>query len=335
MTKSLTSLLVLIASTAWAHLQPIEPSTCALTMRLSAPAASVVATVAAPAAGDLFRTTYTPDTDATRSQMQACPADPASPSARCATAFPARGFDVNGVAGSITLPSAFAFRMLATGDLDASAVPITIAFGASPPVAVPFDLSTAVVLVGSNVVTGSPIDANGAFDLFGTGTSADLPAPLGSTPLEIELSCTLAPPPDLDQFALAPHLDKVRGALTTKKAKLTLVLESDPTMPADFAGIPTVLRLGPSGAPLLQTVATLAAGSRGSFASSDGSLTVKPLRSKTSRLVRIVLRTALSPAAPFSTGQGQLALSAGGLMTTRNVSLKANRRGTHLAVHEQ
>jgi hypothetical protein len=335
MTKRAIALLLLSVSVASAHLEPINPSTCALDVRLSAPDASVVATVDAPAAGDLVRTSYTPDADPTRSQMQVCPADPVDPTGRCALAFPARAFDVGGVAGSIGLPSAFALGLLATGDLHASAVPFAISFGASPPVPVTFELGTALVLVGTTALSGRAIDATGSFTLVGTGTSDQLPAPLGSTPLELELSCTLAPAPDLDQFALAARLTKVRGALTTKKVKLTLVLESEITMPADFVAVPTVLRLGHTDATLLQSIVTLAAGPRGRFASSDGELLVMPLHSKTSRLMKIVLRKALAPTEPYASGQGTLALSSGGLTATRSVSLKANRRGTHLAVHEQ
>ena len=335
MRRAITLSILFCASAASAHLVPIDPSTCALDIRLSAPDASVVATVDPPAAGDLVRTTYTPDANSTRSLMQVCPADSVDPSGRCALAFPARAFDVNGVAGSVTLPSAFALRLLASGDLRASGVPIAIAFGGSQAVPVSFELGTALVLVGTTAVAGSPLDATGAFTIIGVGTSEQLPAPLGSTPLQLELSCTLAPPPDLDQFALAARLIKVRGALTTKKAKLTLVLESEVTMPADFAAVPTVLRLGPADAALLQSVATLAAGPRGRFASSDGELLVSPLRSKTSRLMKVVLRKALAPAAPYASGQGTIALSSGGLMATRGVSLKANRHGTRVVVHEQ
>lgn len=336
MTKSTTAMLLLSATVASAHLVRIDPSTCALDVQLSAPDASVTATVDPPAAGDLVRTSYTPDANSTRSLMQVCPADPADPSTRCALAFPARAFDVGGVAGTIGLPSAFALRLLANGDLHGSGVPIAISLGGTQPVSVPFDLDSALQLVGTTAVSGAPLDrTTGTFRLIGAGTSAELPAPLGSTPLELQLSCALQPPPDVDQFALAARLTKIRGALTTKKVKLTMVLESEVTMPADFVADPTVVRLGPSDATLVQSIATLAAGPRGRFASSDGELLVSPLRSKTSRVMKIVLRKALAPAEPYATGQGTLALSSGGLTATRNVSLKANRRGTHLAVHEQ
>jgi hypothetical protein len=338
-----SALLILLASTASAHIVPIDPSTCSFGIQLAAPDASVVAIVeppvAPPIAGDLVRESYTPDSNSTRSQMQVCPADPDAPSERCALAFRARGFLVNGVAGSIRLPSAFGLRLLANGDLHAAAVPITIAFGSSPPVAVPFELGTAIVLVGNTPVSGMPLvgldETTAAFRLIGAGMSDQLPAPLGSTPLELQLSCTLTPKPDLDQFAIAPRLIKVRGALTTKKVKLTLVLESEVTMSADFAAVPTVLRLGPEDAALLQSIVTLTAGARGRFASSDGELLVTPLRSRTSRLTKVVLHKSMAPAEPYTSGEGTVALSSGGLMARRGVSLKANRRGTRLVVHER
>jgi hypothetical protein len=336
MTGIVAAFLVLLASSASAHLVSIAPSTCALDLQLSAPDASVVATVDPPAAGDLVRTTYTPDANSTRSLMQVCPADAVDPTGRCALAFPERSFVAGGVAGSLGLPSAFSLRLLANGELHADGVPIVITLGASPAVPVSFAFSTTLVLVGSTVVSGSALDGtSGSFTLVGAGTSGELPAPFASTPLELRLSCTLAPPPDLDQFALAPRLVKARGALTTKKAKLTLVLESEVTMPADFAAMPTVIRLGPDDAPVLQSVATLAAGTRGRFASSDGELQVIPLRSRTSRLMKVILRKAIAPAAPYVGGDGEVVLSTGGLMATHGVSLKANRRGTRLGVHER
>jgi hypothetical protein len=213
-------------------------------------------------------------------------------------------------------------------------VPIAISVGANPPVTVPFDLGTGLVLVGTTPELGVPLDATGAFSAIGVGSSAALPPPLGGVPLQLGLSCTLAPVPDLDQFALAPRLTKVRGTLTTKKAKLTMVVESEVTMPADFAGVPTVLRLGPVDAPVLDGVAALVAGARGRFASTGGDLAVMPLKSKTSRLVRIVLKRTLTPGVPYLSGEGEMAISSGGLMATRAVSLKANRRGTRLVVHE-
>jgi hypothetical protein len=51
--------------------------------------------------------------------------------------------------------------------------------------------------------------------------------------------------------------------------------------------------------------------------------------------MKIVLRKALAPAAPYASGQGTIALSSGGLTATRGVSLKANRHGTRVVVHEQ
>ena len=325
---------VLLAAPAFAHLVPINPSTCALDVRLAAPAAGIDAVVDPPAAGDLVRTSYEPDANPTRSQMQVCPADPVDPSERCVVAFPARAFTVNGVAGSITLPSAFAFRLLANGDLHATDVPVSIAFGGSGPVTVPFELATGLVLVGTPVL-GTPIDASGAFTVVGAGAGGTLPAPLGGVALELTLGCTLAPAPDLDQFALPARLDKVRGTLTTKKVKLTMVIESDVTMPADFGGLPTILRLAEGDASVLDGVSTLAAGARGRFASASGDLVVSPLRSRTSRLMKVVLKRSIATASTFTSGDGTMALSSGGLMASRSVSLKATHHGTRLVVHER
>jgi hypothetical protein len=332
-TSRILALLLLLAAPARAHLVPVFPATCALEIALSAPEAGVVATVAAPAPGDLLRASFDPDANPTRSRMQACPADSVEPAARCGAAVP-RGFVAGAASGTLALPTAFAFRMLANGDLQASGVPITIDVGGSP-LAVPCELATGVVLVGAAPVLGSPLDVAGRFRVVGSGSSAALPAPLGGTPLRLELGCTLAPPPDLDQFALAPRLAKVRGKLTATKAKLVMVLESEIAMPTDFAAVATVLRLGGADPALLERVLTLQAGSRGRFASADGALTIVPLKRRTSRAHKIVLRQSVSPSGPYASGEDTLALSSGGLTAVRPVSLKANGKGTRLVVRER
>jgi hypothetical protein len=335
MTLRALAFVLLAATPTFAHLVPINPSTCALEIAFQAPVVDAIAVVAPPAAGDLIRTSYAPDANATRSRMQVCPADPVDPSGRCGTAFPPRSFTAGAIAGTIGLPSAFALRLLANGDLHGENVPVAIAVGANPPVTVPFTFGTTLVVVGTTPLRGGPLDATGAFTLNGVGTSDQLPAPFGGTPLWLQLGCTLAPPPDLDQFALAPRLTKVRGVFTTKKMKLTMVVESEVTIPADFAAVPTVVDLDQTGAPPVQEIATLVPGARGRFESDDGELQVMPLKSRTSRLMKLVLRRSVTAPTTYGTGDGEIAVSTGSLEARRTVSLKANRRGTRLAVREQ
>ncbi len=332
MTKTLGLLLLFLSTPALAHLVAIDPSTCALTIGLVAPSAGVAAIVDPPAATDLIRVSYEPDASPTRSRVQVCPADPADPSKRCGAIVP-RAFVAGGVSGTIALPSAFDLRMLSTGDLDAAGVPITITLGGTPTV-VPFDLHTGLVAVGTSTALGAPIDASGAVTLVGTGTSAALPAPFGGAGLRLQLGCTLAPMPDLDQFALAPRLSKVRGTLKTSKTKLVMTLESELAMAVDPA-LPTIVHLVRGDTVLIEQVLPMHSGPRGRSVSDDGTLTIIPVRRPTTRVQKIVLHGALAAGATLATGDGELALSAGGLMARRAVALKAKGRAAKAGVREQ
>ena len=153
---------------------------------------------------------------------------------------------VNGVAGTIALPAVFTLRMLSSGDLDATSVPIAIQLGGAP-TPVPFSLTTGFALAGATTLLGAPLDSSGAVRLVGVGGSPTLPAPLGGTALALELSCVHTPAPDRDQFAPAPRLTKIRGAITAKKVKITMTLESELSMAVDPTGVPTILRLQDGG----------------------------------------------------------------------------------------
>src|SRR5258705_11596285 len=65
MMKRTIVFLGLLATPTFAHLVPIAPSTCALTMRLVA--GSATASVDPPSATDLVRVSYEPDASPTRS----------------------------------------------------------------------------------------------------------------------------------------------------------------------------------------------------------------------------------------------------------------------------
>ncbi len=323
---------MMVATSAFSHIVPIAPSTCALDIVLALPDAGLVGSVDPAAPDDLLRTSYIPDTSPTLSRVQVCPADPADPSKRCRTTAVPRGFVLGGTAGTIALPGGFDLRLLSSGDLDATNVPIMIAAG-GPSVAVPFTLTTGFVVAGGVPVLGSPIDAGGVVRIVGTGSSAALPPPLGGTAIRLELACTLAPPPDLDQFAIAPRLTKVRGTITAAKVKLTMMLESELAMATDPGGSPAVLRLGPEGAALIQKVMTLQAGPRGRFVSGDGELALRPLRRRGERAQKIVLHGTLGQSVPLASGDTVLAVETGGLMARRAVTL--TKRGARLKVKER
>ena len=316
-----------LAPAARAHLVDINPSTCALDVALSLPDAGTTATVAPPAPDDLLRFRYEPDTSPTRSLVQACLADPNG----CRSTGVARAFTIDGTAGTITLPLVFTLRMLSSGDLDAT-IPITFTLG-GPAVPVPFTLTTGFALAAAAPALGDPIDASGAMRLVGFGSSAALPPPLGGATMELALACVHAPPPDLDQFAPAPRLTKVRGFVSANKTKLVMMLESELSLPVDPAGVPTVLRVDRDGVALIEQVMTLQPGPRGRFVSDGGALTVSPLKRRGVRLQKVVLKTAGQ--AGLASGDGVVALETGGLMARRGVTLKANGRGSRMAVRER
>lgn len=322
----------IVASSAFAHTVPIEPSTCGLDIALALPEVALVASVDPPPPGDLLRVSYIPDTTPTLSRAQACPADPGDPTKRCSVAAVPRGFTVGGTAGTIALPGGFDLRMLSNGDLDAANVPIMIAVG-GPAVAVPFTLTTGFAVAGGIPFVGAPIGADGTVRIVGIGTSAALPSPLGGTALRLELACTLAPPPDFDQFAVAPRLTKIRGTISADKVKVTLMLESELAMATDPGAVPTVLRVGPEGAALVEAVMTLQAGPRGRFVSAGGELTLVPLRKRRVRVQKIVVRGGLVQGASLTSGDTTVALETGGLMARRAVTLA--KRGARLKVKER
>jgi hypothetical protein len=327
----LLTMLLTCAPAARAHLAPIDPSTCALDVALSVPDGGVTATVDPPA-GELLRFRYEPDTSPTRSLVQACIADA---SGACLGTSVLRAITVNGVAGTIALPAVFTLRMLSSGDLDATSLPVTIQLGGAA-TSVPFAVTTGFALAGTTPLLGAPFDSSGAVRLVGTGSSAVLPAPLGGASMGLELACVHTPPPDLDQFAPAPRLTKIRGAITAKKVKITMTLESELSMSVDPTGVPTFLRLQDgAGAALLEQVMPLQGGARGRFASSGGELKISPGKGKGVRTQKIVLKESPGPTASLTSGTGVMAIETGGLMARRSVKLTANGKGSRLAVREQ
>jgi hypothetical protein len=264
--------------------------------------------------------------------MQVCPADPGDPAGRCGAVVP-RGFTVGTTPGSIALPSAFALRLLASGDLQAAAVPVTITLDGDPHV-VPFDLSTGYLAVGTPRF-GAPLDATGAFALAGVGTLPAAAPLFGDATLRLDLGCTLDPPPDLDQFALGPRLRKVRGTLTATQAKLVMILETEVPLPGEFATAPTAIQVGPGATPLVDLAFATSPAAKGRFASAGGELTVVPLRRRVGLAYRIVLRASATLAAPFASAGSSVAVSAGGLVARRAVDLRAKRRGGRLAIRER
>ena len=159
-------LLVLVAQVALAHDVPVNPSTCALDpIELSALGGGVSAVVSAPGPDDRARVVYSVATATAQFQQR--------------TAAP-RTFIAGGVSGTLGVPDrAFDAPLLTNGDLRADGVALAITLGGAS-ISVPVTLTTAVAMAGSDVVTGTPMTADGRFTLVGLVPAGTLPAPFAA-----------------------------------------------------------------------------------------------------------------------------------------------------------
>lgn len=327
------ALLALVAGVAHAHIIPLLPSTCAPTIGLAR--GGVVATVDAPGAGELFRFTYDPAASVDRSRVQVCPADPADPRNRCGAVVP-RAFVVGTSTGQLAFPPTFPIGLVSSGDMRATGLPLTVTLDGTPETHLA-DLTTGFVPDTDPPVLGSALDGSGSFMLVGRTRPATSPPPAGFVPLDLVLSCALAPVPDVDQFALAPDLSRVRGVLTARKRTLSFVLERNTTGPAQFAGAPTLVHLGPAPVLDLNLPAGLADQGRKGFRGTDGAdltVAVKAMRRRNPPAYKVKLTgPGASPGAAASSGT--LVVETGGMLARTAVSLRANRKGTRVTAGSQ
>jgi hypothetical protein len=324
-------LVLVVAGYARAHSEPIFPSVCTLEpFALTAPGAGLAGTAAAPGPADVLRQVY----DAESSSVTFCPADALDPTHKCATTISPRGFTMGTVSGTIAFPASFIVSMLATGDLTVADLPLSIDAGGGP-VAVSTLLTTGLVSsAGGAVLEGSPIDTGGHVAFVGSAVGTGLPAPLADQPLGFRMSCTLDPPPDLDQFALTPTIAKTTGRVAANGAAAKLTVTLEPGQTPDFAGKPALLRLyaGDTTVGSVDVPGGLTAAGKKKFhgTAADGAeITVAVKSTK-----RYVL-TAHCPAATLPPGaHGKVTIAVtedvGGYLARGTRSFKANRKGTIL-----
>lgn len=326
----LALLLVCAARLAYAHSEPIDPSVCTLSpFEISAPGAGRAGSADAPGPADVLRQVYDPET----STVTFCPADAATPTTKCATAVAPRGFTMGNVSGTLAFPLSFPVAMLATGDLTATALPLTIDIGDGP-VVVPFLFTTGLASsAGGSLLEGAAIDAAGAVSFVGTGTGTGLAAPLADQQLIIRASCTLAPPPDLDQFSLTPTITRVSGRIAATGVRVKVAVALQPGQVADFATKASMLRLS-TGDTVLADV-NIPSGLTGTKRTLHGTgpagaaVTIHVRAAKRYVLDATIAAGTLPPNAAGKIDV-DVAQNVGGLFSRATRSFRANRTGTVL-----
>jgi hypothetical protein len=233
--RRLALITVLLAAPALAHDVPVNPSTCTFDpLELTAPDAGLSASVAAPTAADAMRVVYSVATGIAQFQQP--------------TVSP-RALTIGGVAGTIAFPRAFNAKLVASGDMHADDVALDITLGGVA-ATVALNLTSAVAIVGDDVVSGVPMGDDGSFVLTGAIPAGRLPAPLDAAPTVIRVSCRVTPVPDRDQFVLVPAVTSLAGVLSPTTGKLRGRLQGGSVSAATVGGGPAILRLDAAGTSL-------------------------------------------------------------------------------------
>jgi hypothetical protein len=256
---------LLLASAALAHDVPVNPSTCTFDpIEVSAPDAGLSATVAVPTTAHAMRVVYSVATGIAQFQQP--------------TVSP-RSLTIGGVAGTLAFPRAWNASLVTSGDMHAENVGLGITLGGVA-TTVMVNLTSAVAVVGDDVVSGVPMGSDGSFILTGAIPAGRLPAPLDATPTVIRLGCHLSPVPDRDQFILVPAVTSLAGVLSPTTGKLRGMLQGGTVSAATVGGGPAILRLDAAGTSLatVEFPAGFTAQGRNLVAqASDGSqLTIRP-----------------------------------------------------------
>jgi hypothetical protein len=219
------ALLVLLAAPAVrAHDVPIPPSACAFdTIEVAFPALAEEGTAVAPGPADALRILYVPG-------RQVAQFD--------AAGVPARSL-VGLAAGSLAFPAAFEARMLASGDLTATDVPLVLTVGGTE-ATVPVTLTTGLAAAAGVVAAGSPLDpVDGRLVLAGVAVADGLPGSLDGATAVFRLSCPVTPVPDLDQYPIVTTTG-LAGRITRNGLRLRASVMPGALAP-DFAGLPALL----------------------------------------------------------------------------------------------
>jgi len=213
-----------------AHIVPIPPSVCEFEpLGLRVPATGVAGNVQAAGPTDAMRILYDPSA----SQVQICRM-PADQSPGCLPGDP-RAFTLGSAAGAVTFPTIFGGRMLSSGDVTITDLPLSVSLGATA-VTTRLTLTTGLVSVNGAVAEGTPLQGLGSFTLVGSLDGGTLPAPLAGQSVLVTLSCQPRPVPDKDQFVSPPVMGSIGGQLTSTQARLRATVSVSTSSPPDLSG---------------------------------------------------------------------------------------------------
>lgn len=323
------SLVLLFSAAARAHLIPIPASACRFEpVTVSVPGTSLTGVADAATPADDFRILF--DTGA--SQAVFCPADTNEPSG-CGTPVP-RAFTLDGTNGTLTLPSNFAADMLASGELIAADVPVTLTLDGIT-IITPVTLTTGLVSTADGVVSGAPIAGFGSLTFVGVARGAGLPAPVDGRDVLLRLTCQFAPNPDKDQFTAPASLTTITGQLAADGGKLRALLNLNPFVPNALDGhaLRLLIRLDDT------TVATgtlsnglQPQGKRLLGTSDDGGIAlVGRLRGTSQVLLQITVKqTALPTLTPKARVVMGITLDGGGVLARGESLFQVSRNGRKL-----
>jgi len=315
--------LLLLASSASAHIVPVPPSTCTFDPAvIEAPASGVVGTAAPPGAADQFRILYDPQASQAEFDMES---------------LPPRAFTAGGVAGTFALPAITLATLRDSGDLTMS-TSLLFTMGGSP-VSVPMALTSGVAAVAGTVIEGVPVSkVDGRFELVGITPTSALGPPLGGQVLAVRLACQASPPPDTDQFRLATRTTPLSAALTARILKLRAIFAPGVMDVANFPGAPAVLRVASGGTTIttVDLVSGLPAHGRKLFIgrSDDGRAALGVRQLQRSGQVAFLLALKIkSPALPVaSSGPVTVTFTYdfGGLLSHLSLPMRVKKQGALL-----
>ena len=287
------------ATPASAHIVPIPPSLCGVDpIGLTVPAMALEGQLTESAGR--MRIVF----DANASTIRFCPVTADNPGA-CADPAP-WPFTLDDVPGTLSLPSRFSAVMTTSGDVAASAVPVTVTLGATTQT-VPVTFTTGLALADDTVLEGAPLVGAGSWVLVGVVPGDGLPAPSDGHALALSVPCPPRPVPDKDQFVPASVVRKIAGEVAPGVTRLRFAVALGPADRPALAQGPVLVALHVDDQPIATAAipALVRRPRRATGSSADGRATIT-LRSRTAR--RLALSVELHDVALPARGPGVRAL---------------------------
>ncbi len=313
--------LLLLATSAAAHIVPVPPSTCAFDpVTIEAPASGAVGTAVPPGPSDQFRILYDPQASQAEFDMQM---------------LAPRSFTAAGVDGTFALPGILVVDLRNSGDLVVTTSLSVVVDGVTT--GVPMTLTTGLTSAAGMLVEGQPIGSDGRFALVGIAADGGLAPPLAG-PLVVRLACQAVPRPDIDQFRLATRTTPLSAKLTAGVLRLRGIFAPGVMDVADFPGRPALLRASsgdltiaavalPSGLPARSKILFIGRSDDGHAA-----IGVRRLR-RSGQVVFLIAAKVTSPTLPAA-ASGTVSVTftydVGGLLSRVTIPMRVRRHGALL-----